>query len=70
MKWRNLLMPKEIVRDDEVVVPTTGRFIIEPLERGLDAHVDTERNRRPLGIGRTRGQENDNGKKGKQVQTR
>jgi len=35
MKWRNLLMPKEIVRDDEVVVPTTGRFIIEPLERGL-----------------------------------
>ena len=35
MKWRNLLMPKEIVRDDEVVAPTTGRFVIEPLERGL-----------------------------------
>ncbi len=35
MKWRNLLMPKEIVRDDEVVVSTTGRFVIEPLERGL-----------------------------------
>ena len=35
MKWRNLLMPKEIVRDQQVMTPTTGRFIIEPLERGF-----------------------------------
>jgi DNA-directed RNA polymerase subunit alpha len=35
MKWRNLLMPKEIARDQEVMTPTTGRFVIEPLERGF-----------------------------------
>jgi DNA-directed RNA polymerase subunit alpha len=35
MKWRNLLMPKEIVRDQQVMTATTGRFVIEPLERGF-----------------------------------
>ncbi|MEJ2721889.1 MAG: DNA-directed RNA polymerase subunit alpha, partial [bacterium] len=35
MKWRNLLMPKEITRDEEAVAPFTGRFYIEPLERGF-----------------------------------
>ena len=35
MKWRNLLMPKEIAKDPQVMTPTTGRFIIEPLERGF-----------------------------------
>jgi len=35
MKWRNLLMPKEITKDPQVLTPTTGRFIIEPLERGF-----------------------------------
>jgi DNA-directed RNA polymerase subunit alpha len=35
MKWRNLLMPKEIVRDQQVMTATTGRFIVEPLERGF-----------------------------------
>jgi DNA-directed RNA polymerase subunit alpha len=35
MKWRNLLMPKEIVKDEESMTPTFGRFIAEPLERGF-----------------------------------
>ncbi len=35
MKWRNLLMPKEIVADDTAATPTFGRFRIEPLERGF-----------------------------------
>jgi len=35
MKWRNLLMPKEIAKDPQVLTPTMGRFIIEPLERGF-----------------------------------
>lgn len=34
MKWRNLLMPKEIVADETVASPTFGRFRVEPLERG------------------------------------
>lgn len=35
MKWRNLLMPKEITRDDATATPTSARFAIEPLERGF-----------------------------------
>ncbi|MDD4858118.1 MAG: DNA-directed RNA polymerase subunit alpha [Candidatus Krumholzibacteria bacterium] len=35
MKWRNLLMPKEIVADESAQTPTFGRFKIEPLERGF-----------------------------------
>lgn len=35
MKWRNLLMPKEIVADESVATPTFGRFRVEPLERGF-----------------------------------
>ena len=35
MKWRNLLMPKEIVADAAAQTPTFGRFKIEPLERGF-----------------------------------
>jgi DNA-directed RNA polymerase subunit alpha len=35
MKWRNLLMPKEIVKDQTVATPTIGRFVVEPLERGF-----------------------------------
>jgi DNA-directed RNA polymerase subunit alpha len=35
MKWRNLLMPKEIAREGDAVDPMSGRFIIEPLERGF-----------------------------------
>ena len=35
MKWRNLLMPKEIKKDPEVTTENTGRFIVEPLERGF-----------------------------------
>ncbi len=35
MKWRNLLMPKEIVRDEQLTTPVTGRFVVEPLERGF-----------------------------------
>ena len=35
MKWRNLLMPKEIVKDPAVTTPTAGRFVVEPLERGF-----------------------------------
>ncbi len=35
MKWRNLLMPKEIKREDEAETPTFGRYIVEPLERGF-----------------------------------
>jgi len=34
MKWRNLLMPKEVVRDEESA-PNSARFVIEPLERGF-----------------------------------
>lgn len=35
MKWRNLLMPKEITREDAGADAASGRFIIEPLERGF-----------------------------------
>jgi DNA-directed RNA polymerase subunit alpha len=35
MKWRNLLMPKEILRDEATATDTTSRFIVEPLERGF-----------------------------------
>ncbi len=35
MKWRNLLMPKEIVADRAAQTPTFGSFKIEPLERGF-----------------------------------
>lgn len=35
MKWRNLLMPKEILRDDATATPTVARFVVEPLERGF-----------------------------------
>ncbi len=35
MKWRNLLMPKEITRDDATATDTNARFIVEPLERGF-----------------------------------
>jgi DNA-directed RNA polymerase subunit alpha len=35
MKWRNLLMPKEITRDEESMTGTFGRFVVEPLERGF-----------------------------------
>jgi len=35
MKWRNLLMPKEITREGEAVDPMGGKFVIEPLERGF-----------------------------------
>jgi DNA-directed RNA polymerase subunit alpha len=35
MKWRNLLMPKEIIREGESADPMRGRFIVEPLERGF-----------------------------------
>lgn len=35
MKWRNLLMPKEIKKDPELTTPNTGRFFVEPLERGF-----------------------------------
>jgi DNA-directed RNA polymerase subunit alpha len=35
MKWRNLLMPKEVVRDDSTATMTNARFIVEPLERGF-----------------------------------
>lgn len=35
MKWRNLLMPKEIVADEAAMTPNFGRFKIEPLERGF-----------------------------------
>lgn len=35
MKWRNLLMPKEIIREGDPENTMSGRFIIEPLERGF-----------------------------------
>ena len=35
MKWRNLLMPKEITRDEESMTQTFGRYAMEPLERGF-----------------------------------
>lgn len=35
MKWRNLLMPKEIIRDADAASPTSARFVVEPLERGF-----------------------------------
>ena len=34
MKWRNLLMPKSIEKDGDAA-PASGRFVIEPLERGF-----------------------------------
>jgi len=35
MKWRNLLMPKEIVMEEATATPTFARFKVEPLERGF-----------------------------------
>ena len=35
MKWRNLLMPKEIVMDETTSSPTFASFKVEPLERGF-----------------------------------
>ncbi len=35
MKWRNLLMPKEITRGEDKAVPAGGRFVVEPLEGGF-----------------------------------
>ncbi|MEE9269550.1 MAG: DNA-directed RNA polymerase subunit alpha [Candidatus Krumholzibacteria bacterium] len=35
MKWRNLLMPKEIKKDADPATPMSARFVIEPLERGF-----------------------------------
>jgi len=35
MKWRNLLMPQEIVRDSNKEIAHNGRFVVEPLERGF-----------------------------------
>ena len=39
MKWRNLLMPKEIVADAAAQTPTFGRFKVEPLERGFGTTI-------------------------------
>lgn len=35
MKWRNLLMPKEIQMDESSSTPTYGKFMVEPFERGF-----------------------------------
>ena len=35
MKWRNLLMPKEVEKDESVSTETYGKFKIEPFERGF-----------------------------------
>ena len=35
MKWRNLLMPKEIVMDEASSAPKFASFSVEPLERGF-----------------------------------
>jgi len=35
MKWRNLLMPKEISRESSDKISSTARFAVEPLERGF-----------------------------------
>lgn len=35
MKWRNLLMPKEIVMEESTATDTFSRFTVEPLERGF-----------------------------------
>lgn len=35
MKWRNLLMPKDIVCDEATKTPVYSRFRVEPLERGF-----------------------------------
>ena len=35
MKWRNLLMPKEIVMDETSSGPKFASFRVEPLERGF-----------------------------------
>ncbi len=35
MKWRNLLMPKEIIREEAGPKHLSGRFVVEPLERGF-----------------------------------
>jgi DNA-directed RNA polymerase subunit alpha len=39
MKWKNLLMPKEIIQDESVATDTFGRFIVEPLERGFGVTI-------------------------------
>lgn len=35
MKWKSIIMPKEIKQDEEVSTDRYGRFYLEPLERGF-----------------------------------
>ena len=39
MKWRNLLMPKEIVMDEATSSPKFASFKVEPLERGFGTTI-------------------------------
>lgn len=39
IRWRGLELPTRVVSDQAVSIPTYGRFIIEPFERGLGTTV-------------------------------
>ncbi|MCX6830564.1 MAG: DNA-directed RNA polymerase subunit alpha, partial [candidate division Zixibacteria bacterium] len=35
MKWKNLVLPKEVVKDETNATERYTRFVLEPLERGF-----------------------------------
>jgi len=35
MKWKNLVLPKEVVREETTATERYTRFVLEPLERGF-----------------------------------
>lgn len=37
MKWKNIHMPEEVIRDQSEGLTNTARFVVEPLERGYGA---------------------------------
>ncbi len=41
MKWRNLLMPKEITVEESTATDSFSRFTVEPLERGFGNTIGT-----------------------------
>ena len=39
IRWRGLELPNRVLSDQDVSIPTYGRFIIEPFERGLGTTI-------------------------------
>ena len=39
IRWRGLELPNRVVSDQDVSIPTYGRFVVEPFERGLGTTI-------------------------------